>query len=186
MNKARNSETFRIFDKAGFTIIELLIVIAIIGIITGIVVFNTGAERQNSALLRSAQKLSLDLRRVQSFALSSKVFKTNGVPCGWGVHFNGTDSTDYIIFADLAANVNCSDRDFIRAADGSEDFETINLESGITVSSLSSGLSDIIFTPPDPTVTFTPAQTSASITLINKNFVTRAINVNKTGFISSP
>ncbi|KKT17211.1 MAG: hypothetical protein UV98_C0015G0011, partial [Parcubacteria group bacterium GW2011_GWB1_43_6] len=55
MNKARNSETLRIFDKAGFTIIELLIVIAIIGIITGIIVFNIGAERQNSALLRSAQ-----------------------------------------------------------------------------------------------------------------------------------
>ena len=170
----------------GFTLIELLVVISITGIITGIVIFNIGTERQNSALLRSAQKLSLDLRRAQNHALSSKVFKTNGVPCGWGIHFNGTGSTDYVIFADLAASVNCSDRDFIRAADGSEDFETVNLESGITVSGLSSGLSDIVFTPPEPTVTFTPAQTLSSITLINKNSVTRVVNVNKTGFISSP
>ncbi|MBI2446407.1 MAG: prepilin-type N-terminal cleavage/methylation domain-containing protein [Parcubacteria group bacterium] len=170
----------------GFTLIEILVVLAIIVIITSVVIFNIGSERQNSALLRSVQKLSLDLRRAQSFALSSKVFKTIGIPCGWGVHFNGMGSDNYVIFADLALNPNCSDRDFIRAADGSEDFETIYLESGITVNSLSSGLSDIVFTPPEPTVTFTPAQTSSSITLININSVTRAININKTGFISSP
>lgn len=173
-------------EAKGFTLIEILVVLAIIVIITGIVIFNTSLERQNSALLRSAQKLSLDLRRAQSFALSSKVFKTLGVPCGWGAHFNGIGSDSYIIFADLAVNQNCSDRDFVRAADGSEDFETINLESGITVSSLSSSLSDIIFTPPDPIVTFTPAQTSAGVTLINKNFAARAININKTGLVSSP
>lgn len=170
----------------GFTLIEMLVVLAIIVIITGVVIFNIGGERQNSALLRSAQKLSLDLRRAQSFALSSKVFKTSGVPCGWGAHFNGVGSDSYIIFADLAVNQNCSDRDFIRAANGSEDFETVNLESGITVSGLSSGLSDVVFTPPDPIVTFTPSQTSASVTLINKNSATRAITINKTGFISSP
>jgi|SRR3989344_3024940 len=170
----------------GFTLIELLVVLAVILIITGIVIFNIGSERQNSTLMRSAQKLSLDLRRAQSFALSSKTYKTTGVPCGWGLHFNGIGSTNYVIFADFASSSNCSDRDFIRAADGSEDFETINLESGITVSSLSSGLSDIVFTPPEPTVTFTSAQTSANITLINKNSAIRAINVNKTGFISSP
>lgn len=173
-------------SSAGFTLIELLVVLAIIIIITGIVVFNIGSERQNSALFRSAQNLSLNLRRAQGYAFSSKIFRSAGVPCGWGVHFNGVNSTNYVLFADLAVNQNCSDRDFIRAADGSEDFETINLETGITVSVLSGNLSDVVFTPPDPKVTFTPAQSSASITLINKNSLTRLININKTGFISSP
>lgn len=170
----------------GFTLIEMLVVLAIIVIITGIVVFNIGTERQNSALLRSAQKLSQDLRRAQSFTLSSKVFKTSGVPCGWGAHFNGIGSSSYVIFADLAVNQNCSDRDFIRAANGSEDFETVNLESGITVSSLSGGLSDIIFTPPDLVTTFTPNQASVNIVLINQNSIIRAVTTNKNGFISSP
>lgn len=170
----------------GFTLIELLVVLAIIMIITSIVIFNIGSERQNSALLRSGQKLSLDLRRAQSFTLSSKTYRTIGVPCGWGLHFNGIGSTNYVIFADLASSANCSDRDFIRASDGSEDFETINLESGISINSLSSNLSNVVFTPPDPTVKFIPDQTSASIVFINKNGVTRTININKTGFISSP
>lgn len=173
-------------SSAGFTLIEILIVLAIIIIITSIVIFNIGSERQNSALFRSAQKLSLDLRRAQTYTLSSKVFKTQGVPCSWGIHFNGVGSTNYIIFADSASAVNCSDRDFIRASSGSEDFETINLESGIIISGLSNNLSDVVFTPPDPIVTFVPDQTSAGIVLINKDGVTRTIIINKTGFISSP
>ena len=186
MNEFGSLKIFHAFRQSGFTIIELLVVIAIMGTITGIVLFNIGTERQNSSLLRSAQKLSLDLRRTQNYALSSKVFKTSGVPCGWGIHFNGNGSTNYIIFADLAVSVNCSDRDFLRASGGSEDFENINLDGGIIISSLSGGLSDIVFTPPDPIVTFIPNQTSVNITLINKNSTTRAITVNKTGFISSP
>jgi len=170
----------------GFTLVEVIVVLTIIVIITGIVIFNVGFERQNSALLRSAQKLSLDLRRAQSFALSSKTYKISGVPCGWGAHFNGLGSTNYIIFADMAVAADCSNRDFIRAADGSEDFETINFDAGINISSLSNNLSDIVFSPPDSVVNFTPNQTSASIILINKDSATRTININKTGFISSP
>lgn len=170
----------------GFTLIEMLTVMAIIVLITSVVIFNIGLERQNSALFRSAQNLSLNLRQIQNYALSSKTFRTIGIPCGWGIHFNGVNSIGYVIFADLALNQNCSDRDFIRAANGSEDFETVSLESGIRISSLSDNLSDVVFTPPDPIVNFTPIQASANIILVNKNFVTRAITVNKTGFISSP
>ncbi len=171
---------------SGFTLIEILVVLTIMAIMTGVVIFNIGAERQNSALLRSAQNLSLNLRRTQNYALSTKEFKSIGVPCGWGVHFNGVGSASYVIFADLASAINCSDRDFIRASNGSEDFETVNLEAGIKVSSLSGGLSDIVFMPPQPSVTFTLDQTTASIVLVNKSGAIRAVSVNKVGFISSP
>lgn len=170
----------------GFTVVEMLVVLSIIGTITGIVIFNVGSQQRNSALLRSAQNLSLNLRRVENFALSSKIFKTSGVPCGWGIHFNGVGSTSYIIFADKAMNVNCSDRDFTRAADGSEDFENIKLDPQITISSLGDGLSDVIFSPPEPSVVFVPNQTTVGIILSNRDFATREVRINKTGFISSP
>ena len=35
------------YSTTGFTLIEMLVVLAIIVIITGVVVFNIGAERQN-------------------------------------------------------------------------------------------------------------------------------------------
>lgn len=170
----------------GFTLIEISVVLTIIIIITGMVIFNISIKRQNLALFHSAQKLSLDLRRAQNYAISSKIFRDLIVPCGWGVHFNGIGSTGYIIFADLALAIDCSDRDFIRSSDGSEDFETINLEPEIVVNIISSGLTDIVFTPPESTVKFTPDQVESSITLINKNSVTRTVTINKNGFISSP
>ncbi|MDO8676384.1 MAG: prepilin-type N-terminal cleavage/methylation domain-containing protein [Candidatus Azambacteria bacterium] len=185
-------------NVSGFTLIEIMVVVSIIVVISAIVIFNIGLEKQNSALFRSAQKLSLDLRLAQSFALSSKVYKKNSngtscvssstttcVPCGWGAHFNGINSNSYVIFADLAAAIDCSNRDFVRAGNGTEDFETINLEAGIKVSSLSGNLSDIVFTPPDPTVRFTPDQALVVIVLMNKKSATRIINVNKTGLVSS-
>jgi len=170
----------------GFTIVEVLVVLSIVGIIAGIAIFSVGAERQNSALLRAAQKLSLDLRRAQSFALSSKTFKTSGIPCGWGMHFNGAGSRSYIIFADKAVNVNCSDRDFVRAFDGSEDFETVNLESEISINGLSNNLSDVVFYPPEPSVVFVPDQATVNVVLANEGGATRTVTINKTGFISSP
>lgn len=170
--------------KNGFSLVEILVVLAIIMLMASIVIFNISSQRQNSALLRSAQKLSLDLRRVQNYALSSKKFRTSEVPCGWGVHFYSPNSLSYTIFADTAASLNCSDRDFVRSSDGSEDFETINLDSGIIISSLSNGLSDVVYTPPQPSVNFVPDQTTASIVLSNRNS-TRTINVNKSGLISS-
>ncbi len=170
----------------GFTVLEMLVVLSIIGIITGIVIFDVGSQQRNLALLCSAQNLSLNLRQMENFALSSKTFKTSGVPCGWGIHFNGAGSTSYIIFADKAINMNCSDRDFIRAADGSEDLENVNIDPQITFSNLSGGLSDVIFSPPEPSVVFVPNQTMATIILVNKKGATRTIIINKTGFISSP
>ena len=170
----------------GFTLIEIAVVIAIIVIITGIVIFNIGSVRQNSALLRAAQNLSLNLRQVQNYSLSSKDFKAQGVPCGWGVHFNGLGSTSYIIFADSALSQDCSDKDSVRASDGSEDFEVVNFDAGIAISGLSNNLSDIVFYPPEPSIVFTSDQAVASITLINRDSSTRAITINKTGAISSP
>jgi len=170
MNRSRNIES-------GFTLIEMLAVLAIITVITGIVIFNVGTERQNSALLRSAQNLSLNLRRAQAYALSSKKFMTDiDVPWGWGVHFFGAGSTNYVIFADR-------DNNKIRT-DSSEDLETVNFENGISLGS--SNINDVVFAPPEPTTVFTPNQTVASVVLINKNSVTRVITINKTGFISSP
>lgn len=174
----------------GFTVVEIVVVLGIMVIITGIMLFNAGSEKQTSALFRSAQKLSLDLRKVENYALSSKVFKDK-VPCGWGIHFNGADSTSYTIFADTAAAQNCFDRNY--KMDGGEELETANLEAGVKINNiLPIGISDVTFTPPAPIVRFEHmyggqvATDKVDIALINNKSSTRTITINKAGFISSP
>lgn len=178
-----------IFNKnSGFTILEVLVVLGIVSLFTGMTIFSVVSERQSSSLFRSAQNLSLNLRRAQSYALSSKNFKNSGVPCGWGVHFNGQNSLSYIIFADsVPVGSDCQNQDNKRNGDGSEDLETVKFESGIKISSLTDDLSDVVFSPPTPTVVFySSGRPEINIVLVNRDAATRTVTVNTTGFISSP
>lgn len=167
-----------ISKEAGFTLIEMITVLAIVVIMASIIALNYSADRLKLALLRSAQKLSLDLHRVETYSLTSKEFQASGVPYSWGMHFYGADSTNYTIFADLD-----NDRTF---DSGIENLETLDLESGVKVSS---AVTDAVFIPPDPDVVFNndPALTSVSITLTNGSMA-RTITINKFGAItvSSP
>ncbi|MDO8743196.1 MAG: type II secretion system protein [Candidatus Azambacteria bacterium] len=175
----------------GFTVVEIVVVLGIMVIITGIALFNAGSEKQDSALFRSAQNLSLNLRKVENNALSSRVFKDR-VPCGWGVHFNWPDLTSYTIFADTAIN-DCDgvDRDYKRDAGGSEDLVIVNFEAGIKIDGITNNVADIVFIPPAPSVVFTSSSgqeaiDAVQIILSNKKFSTREITINAAGFISSP
>ncbi|MBI2411534.1 MAG: type II secretion system protein [Candidatus Kerfeldbacteria bacterium] len=90
--------------RAGFTIIELLIVIAIIGLLSSLVIFQF-AGSNNPNILRSAQSILIeDIRTTMSWAQSGKRESTTGtVPHGYGlVLYPGTDT--YTIYADLNAD----------------------------------------------------------------------------------
>lgn len=167
----------KIGDEAGFTLVEMIVTLSIAAIVTALVIGNLGTVRFRLALTRSAQRLSLDLHRAESDSLTSREFKTSGVPAGWGMHFYGAGSTSYTIFADLG-----NPGDNIRAADGSEDLESFNFEPGVTMTS--SNITDIVFIPPDPTIIFTPAVISASIVLSTiDGSLTRTVTINKFGAI---
>ncbi len=161
----------------GFTLIEMVVALAIAAIISALVIGNLGAARFRLALTRSTQRLSLDLHRVESDSLTSREFKAAGVPTGWGMHFYGAGSTGYTVFADVNA-------DNTRASDGSEDLESFNFEPGILMTS--SNITDVVFIPPDPTIMFAPpAITNAELVIITVDgSLSRTININKFGAIT--
>lgn len=168
-----------IFDKnsgQGFTVIEMVVAITITVLIASLVIGNVSISRFQLALIRSANRLALDLHRVESDSLASREFKTSGVPNAWGMHFYGPGSTRYTVFADL-------DSDNMRALDGSEDLEESNFEPGVLITS--SNITDVVFVPPDPTITFTPAMTSGSLVLSAVvGTLSRTITINKFGAIT--
>jgi len=162
--------------EAGFTLIEMIVALAIVVIIMSVIVIDYSTSRFKLALSRSAQKLSLDLHRVETDSLTTREFKSSGVPYGWGIHFYGVDSTNYTIFADL-------DNNKARAGGGAEDLATFNFESGVKV--LSANITDVVFIPPDPDVIFTPSGPTASIVLTTIKGGTRTITINKFGAITT-
>lgn len=92
--------------SAGFTLIELIVSVAIIGLITAIVLFNQGDLSDTISLGNIASDISLETRQAQTYGISVKELApaSNDFSIAYGVEFNinaGSGSTvAYMSFAD--------------------------------------------------------------------------------------
>jgi prepilin-type N-terminal cleavage/methylation domain-containing protein len=143
----------------GLTLIELAVTMTVVALVMAALLVMSREGEAQAALLRSAQKLVLDISRQQASAMSAKEV-AGEVPCGYGVHFD-LHSGSYILFVDRATQADCSDQDF-RLSPG-EQTSVSNFEAGVKVSAFNN--SDIIFNPPEPRVYFYPGAAPAEITL---------------------
>lgn len=159
----------------GFTIIELLVVISIIVILTGVVLVGYRTGERQLALQRAANKLAQDIRRVQEMAMSAKEFGGIVPEGGYGIRFKQEESGHYIIFVDSNNN-----QDYDPGVDGI--VEDVKLEKGVEISNISNSPLRITFTPPDPTTTIKPGIPAWIQLGIGGQFKT--INVNEVGMIS--
>ncbi len=170
------------FQEKGFTLIEILVVVFIITIFTGVLITNFPKGRQQFALQRAAHKLIQDLRKVQEMSMSAReeICPSGEKANGFGVYFNQSSSNSYRLFA------NC-DEFYSYSKDIDKDLELIDLERGIKIFSLSSTLLSIAFVPPSPITyvngspAFEPAQ--IVICLESDNSKIKIIEVNEAGLI---
>ncbi len=88
----------KICKKQGFTIIELIIAIAIVALITGIVLANYRVGQRQQTIRAEAQKLVSTLRNAQNMALAGKVHNTEVPKFGYGVYIDDTNNK-YTLFA---------------------------------------------------------------------------------------
>lgn len=143
----------------GFTVVEMLVVVAIIVLITSSVLANYRGGARESALLRSAQKLALDLRRSQSLAASS-VLHYGQIPYGYGIHFD-KNVNSYFIFAKCdPTNLYYISGSNVCWSSYEEKVETFVPESGVNIKTLkgtnpcvvsAADDLDVVFKPPEPT-----------------------------------
>ena len=191
--------------KKGFTLVELLIVFAVIAILSSILVANFSEIRQQLALKRAAHKLAQDIRWAQEMAMAvekeERCFNPDGTPkssdykYGFGVVFSTQDcegnkpcKDEYILYADNNGNR------MYQPSDPDYDILLSNPDFGATEVQSYSGSAtrlNIVFEPPNPTVFFRatsdeelPVQ-EVFITLQIKNnpAKTKTIIVNKAGLI---
>jgi prepilin-type N-terminal cleavage/methylation domain-containing protein len=130
--------------KAGFTIIEMLVVIAIMALLTSLLILYSRSGENQVILFREQARLITALNRAKS--LSVQLYNAPETPCGFGVHFS---QNSFLIFRDLAPDCANASHTY---NDPNELFEDYQLSPKIRFRSLDSAvtLSDIIFIPPDP------------------------------------
>lgn len=156
----------RTHTKKGFTIIELLIAIAIIIIIGGMILANYHLSRKQQTLQAEAQKLVSTLRQAQNMALAGEVYDCPddlepAEPQDYGVKHISSDT--YELFVDCETT--------------KPPLETITLPENYFISSFSS----LIFEKPHGSLSDIG---TVNIT-VSTDTKTRTVSVNKdTGQIS--
>jgi Tfp pilus assembly protein FimT len=170
--------------QAGFTIIEIVIVLGVIVIISGLGLANFQSSNNSSSTYSASRDiLTSDLRVAADKALNSERFQGQE-PTGWGVQISeGTNS--YTIFADLNGN---------RAYDGNEKFKTVKLNSDLKVYPVygSTTAGPIVFNAGDAKTYFNNNELLVNSTdnllvyLLNKNdAVVKVIEITSLGTVSS-
>jgi len=131
----------------GFTLIELIIVMVIIGIVTAIIVPSYNKARNNKDLLLGREQVSGDIRMAQNYSYNTLKFGAAFPEGGYGIHFDISGAGDpkkYIIFADIN-----SDQEY----DAGEESQELELPRSVKISSLkvdgsSMNYVDVVFKPP--------------------------------------
>ena len=182
--------------EGGITIIEIVVVVAIIGILLSILITNFPAIQRQFALSRATHKLAQDIRRAEALALSASDEVINAQ--GYGIYIGKINPKQYILYADLK-NI---DNNPSRVENQYDDLDTIidiidlaKESPGVSVDSISSGSNplSVNFTPPNPKVTISgPANIERAWialkldnSIFSNNSNTRYVYVWKSGLVQT-
>jgi hypothetical protein len=89
----------------GFTLIELVVITAIIAIISGLILVSDSAFGGKVLLENLAYDIALSIRQAQVYGISVQRFGSNVFSAGYGVRFDTSSQLSYLTFADaLIAN----------------------------------------------------------------------------------
>lgn len=118
-------------QEQGFTLIELLVVISLMVMIVGAVIANYAGTRSARNLRIGANELVTNVRKVQSYALSSRVLPGNIPAQYYVIRFNpsiSASSTSYVIEGLYDTNTSPAKI---------QDVEQVVLPQGITITGVS-------------------------------------------------
>ena len=175
-------------NSKGFTVIEMLAVLAIMGVLLAMSLAAYQDSRGQLALQRSANEVAQSIRRASEMAMSAKEIGGMIPTGGYGIYFDkNADPQQIIIFADCNGTPRQYDPSGTPCGGLPEKVEGINLEKNIKILNLSSSPLNIVFQAPSPKVYINGSLPAgpATITIFYGTDSTKikTIKVNQVGLI---
>lgn len=172
-NKHNSEPVSSCSRQGGVTLVELMVVIFIFILMSGVILFNYGKFRSSTSIQNLADDIALSIRKAQSYAIgvrgSDSVFDL-----GYGIHFSLNSVTEYyagsnklfVLFADVNPN---NTYDYVSGSETcskpiskNECLEALGITSADQITSIFLGISDkdqsiggkdsldIVFNRPNP------------------------------------
>jgi prepilin-type N-terminal cleavage/methylation domain-containing protein len=102
---SRSRRSLRGRLSAGFTVIELLVVTALIVVISSVVLANNSKFGGVVQLENYAYDVALTIRQAQVYGIAVQRFgASNNFTSAYGMHFDMSNIHDYILFADVSGD----------------------------------------------------------------------------------
>jgi len=177
----------RLQTKQGFSLIELLVSVAILVVVSGLVFFNQSGFNNSVLLENLAYEISLTIRQAQSYGLQSKETEIGGTfEAGYGVYFTTVAPNNNLIIL-YADDVNV-DKEYTAGSDTIID--TLKMATGNTVIKLCADSIcdltelDVSFIRPNPTAYINEDKNIGEIYIESPREEQRKILINRIGQIS--
>ncbi len=185
MEKKKNKK-----NNFGFTIIEMLVIMGVLALLSGILIVYSRSGEMASNLIRQSAKMVADINRAKNLAITATSFTDSfgqeKRTCGYGIYFDiSTTPNQYIIFADTSFD--CGTSLYQRPSDGSNDLDVISILPSFSLEI--GNVQQVFFLPPDPEVFFTTLDGSnireAEVEIKSDRGAVIGVRVNKTGQVST-
>lgn len=119
----------------GFTTLELLTVIAIIGIMSSVLFVSLSPQKTSKELENAARQFTTDVKALQRSVLNgTSPSGVTEIVCGHGIYTNGTN--EYKLFVKTKtsdAGGNCLDVSYSRNFSPGDEYRTQTFDSGVTI-----------------------------------------------------
>lgn len=91
-------------SSRAFSLVELLVVIAVIGVLSSIMLVNLTTNRIEKEVEGAAFQVAIKIREAQTSALTGRQFIANTVPCSYRVSWSGSQLTTSYVYKDGSGN----------------------------------------------------------------------------------
>jgi prepilin-type N-terminal cleavage/methylation domain-containing protein len=177
------------FFNKGFTMVEIMVVVAIILIFSSIMVANYRFGNQRLSLEMQTNQFAQNVRKMQSWSMSAHKVLNISQP-GYGIFFDQNDPSKYYLYVDNGYDQPSG----VIPGNGKYDsgFDTIQeiivFSDGAKIQSCNPARASITFIPPDPSVKIVDGagglvdQTTISFAS-QDSVLTHTVVINKAGLI---